>query len=335
MDKNKLDYRFIKMDFSKDMQDMGSVGLKKMFRLGRIFFSILWALFTYKPTHVYYPPAGNTKVPVFRDFVLLFPVRLLRYKIIFHFYAGGISEIYHQLSAFWKPVFRFVYYKADYSICLSEFGKKDPLALQSSRILVVPSGVDDPQPQLPITKPADICTVLFMAVCRESKGILDFIQVIEKCNRVNPKITGIVTGEIFSNKEEQAISQAVKKGIITYAGTKSGKEKHALFSSVHCLLFPSFFEAENFPTVILDAFSFGVPVVATRWRGIPDLVTDTHNGFLHNLHDIDGMISSILQLAGNETLFQTLSANARRTYEEKYTSEIFEHAIVTQFNALV
>jgi glycosyltransferase involved in cell wall biosynthesis len=323
------------MDFSKNTQSIGSFSLLKLARLFRILGSIIRALIVYRPTHIYYPPAGNNKVPVFRDFVLLFPLRLLRYKLIFHYHAGGLSEVYAQLSPIWKPVFRFVYYKAAYSVCLSEHGKKDPLLLQSKHIVVIPTGVDDPHPRLPVVKPDDIFTVLFIGICRESKGVLDFIRVIEQCHQVNSKITGIIAGEILSDKEEIAITEAVKKGFISYVGIKTGEAKRELFTAAHCLLFPSFFEAENFPTVILEAFSFGLPVVATRWRGMPDQVTDGYTGFLHNLHDVNGMSASILQLANDSHLYDALSHNARKVFETNYTNEIFEQTIVEQFNAFV
>ncbi len=82
----------------------------------------------------------------------------------------------------------------------------------------------------------------------------------------------------------------------------------------------------------LEAFSFGLPVISTKWRGVSDQVIEGYNGFLHDIHDTDSMAASVLLLARDQQLYTTLCINARNTYETKYTSERFDESILTQFN---
>ncbi|PKK36156.1 hypothetical protein BWI96_12120 [Siphonobacter sp. SORGH_AS_0500] len=106
-----------------------------------------------------------------------------------------------------------------------------------------------------------------------------------------------------------------------------------MFSS-NVLLFPTFFEHENFPTVILEAFSCGIPAISTNWRGVPDQITNDYNGYVHEIHDYEGMKKSILYLFENPTRYEEICLNARNSYLMNYSLEKFENNIVNFFNSL-
>ena len=330
--KHQLDHRFIRMNFSDEINDMGRFSFKKAIRLIQIFLNLLWKLLMYRPDLVYYPPAGPQRTPILRDMILLFPIRLFRFKTIFHYHAGGLSDSYATFNDLFRYIFRFAYFNATYSICLSEYGKKDPIALQSKNIILVPSGVDDMGYK--IRKDNESFIVLFTGLCSESKGILDFIEIIRISQKSDPRIKGRVLGKLFSIKEENAIHKAVEEGLITYEGVQTGEAKKSNFKTAHVFLFPSFFESENFPTVILEAFSAGLPVVASDWRGISDQVTNGYNGYLQAPHNTKDMASSIIKLAQNPETREQLAANARLDFETRYTMGNFESSIVSFFKSV-
>lgn len=326
----QVNHRFIRLHFSDQLNDMGRFNGTKLWRLLTTWCTILWHLISYRPHLIYYPPAGPTKNAIYRDIILLFPIRFFRYRLVFHFHAGGLSEMYTRLPSFVQPIFPFIYYHVAHAICFSERGKKDPMALKAKKIHLIPSGVEDMKITVPIQQKEGF-TILFAGLCSESKGILDFITVIRKCNKINPAIKGRIIGKIFSEKEEQIITEACGEGIVRYDGVQTGTSKKEIFASSSVFLFPSYFESESFPTVILEAFSASLPVIATKWRGIPDQVTHEVNGFLWDVHDTDSMTSSILQLASDNNLYQRIASNARHNFETKYTMSTFENSIVSFF----
>ena len=117
--KHQFDHRVIRMNFSDEINDMGSFSLKKTMRLLRIVLQLVGQLIVYRPSLVYYPPAGPKQTPIFRDMVLLFPVRLFRFKTVLHYHAGGVSEAYQGFIPLLRALYRFTYFYADHSICLS------------------------------------------------------------------------------------------------------------------------------------------------------------------------------------------------------------------------
>ena len=70
-------------------------------------------------------------------------------------------------------------------------------------------------------------------------------------------------------------------------------------------------ESEGTPVAILEAGASGVPVVATRHGGIPDIVIDGETGFLVNEGDIDAMADRMIGLALDPGLAGRLGARAR------------------------
>jgi len=84
-------------------------------------------------------------------------------------------------------------------------------------------------------------------------------------------------------------------------------------------LLPS--ETESFGLAALEAMSCGVPVVASRVGGLPEVVIDGEQGFLHRVGDIAGMVGSVRQLLEDASLYQRMSTAARQWVEEKWKRE--------------
>ncbi len=92
-----------------------------------------------------------------------------------------------------------------------------------------------------------------------------------------------------------------------------------VLAGVDLLALPSTLEAT--PYVILEAMSAGIPVVASRVFGIPELVTDGETGFLVEAGDSDGFAKSISYLFSDMELFMRISEGAKKSYDEKFTIE--------------
>jgi len=70
-------------------------------------------------------------------------------------------------------------------------------------------------------------------------------------------------------------------------------------------------DSEGTPVAILEAGAAGLPIVATRHAGIPDVVIQGETGFLVDEHDVDGMAQRMLRLAEDPVLAGRLGRAAR------------------------
>jgi glycosyltransferase involved in cell wall biosynthesis len=78
---------------------------------------------------------------------------------------------------------------------------------------------------------------------------------------------------------------------------------------------------EGLPNVVLEAMAMGVPVVATRIAGVPQLIHDGENGLLVGPGDLDGLTGALARLLGDAGLRETFRRTGRATVEDGYSFE--------------
>jgi len=81
-------------------------------------------------------------------------------------------------------------------------------------------------------------------------------------------------------------------------------------------LLPS--EVESFGLAAAEAMSCGVPVIASRVGGLPEVIDEGRTGFLHPVGDVDAMAASALRLLKDEALRAQFSKAARETCLQRW-----------------
>ena len=122
--------------------------------------------------------------------------------------------------------------------------------------------------------------------------------------------------------------------VVVHRGPLTGAERLDAYSRADVFCFPSFYEAETFGIVLLEAMQFGLPVVATRWRGIPSVVTDGVTGFLVPVRDSAGLADRLALLLGDQALARRMGAAGRSAYEERFTLQRFHADLQAVFDSL-
>lgn len=87
-------------------------------------------------------------------------------------------------------------------------------------------------------------------------------------------------------------------------------------ASADILVLPSFME--GLPVVLMEAMALGLPVIASRVAGIPELVTDNENGLLFCPTDWDELAEKLNRLVADSELRQRLGRAGRSKIEEVF-----------------
>lgn len=94
---------------------------------------------------------------------------------------------------------------------------------------------------------------------------------------------------------------------IRWGGSYSGDQLWSVLSDFDALLVPSRWY-ENSPTVIAEAFTMGLPVIATRLGGMKELVEHEKSGLLFELNDASDLRQQIKRLVTEPDLLPRLRA---------------------------
>lgn len=90
-----------------------------------------------------------------------------------------------------------------------------------------------------------------------------------------------------------------------------------LLSIADAFILPS--SQESFGLAALEALACEVPVIASRVGGLPEVIDDGVNGFLHEPGDLDGMAASAVRLVTDPVRRKQMAEAARRTTEERFS----------------
>lgn len=322
---------------SSDLEAIGKMRWLKLFLLLKYCAQAYFHRFVHRADIFYYIPAPGARMPLYRDWIVMFFCRPVFKRIILHWHAVGLGEWLNKRAKPWeKNITRWLLGDVDLSIVLSEFGRSDAMQLLPRRIVIVPNGIPDPCPDFDegvLPERERRCherhgrirtqfNILFIGACSAAKGLFATIEGVALLNqrvatwKTPITVQLIMAGDFVSREEreqfDRRILQQDLKGLVIYKGHVQKDLKHTLFRQADCLCFPTRYPAEGQPVTIIEALAFGLPIVATRWRGIPELVSGSEGRL------IDGQASGAVADALEEIMRIGISRNNRGVFLERY-----------------
>jgi glycosyltransferase involved in cell wall biosynthesis len=83
---------------------------------------------------------------------------------------------------------------------------------------------------------------------------------------------------------------------VNLPGFTGPDEKKALLAAADLFVFPTRYENEGLPLTILEALAFGLPVLSTQWRGIPEALPPDYPWLAHpdNLTQLPALAADAL-----------------------------------------
>lgn len=131
--------------------------------------------------------------------------------------------------------------------------------------------------------PADATVLLYVGNLKRAKGCVDLVDAFVALAADFPALQLVVIGE---GAERASMSERIEGAALGGRARFMGTQTHAAiagwFAAADLLSLPS--HNEGVPNVVLEAMACGLPVVATRVGGIPEVLPE-HAGVLVPAHD--------------------------------------------------
>lgn len=199
--------------------------------------------------------------------------------------------------------------KIDRFIALSNFAKMKfvEAGFPADRIAVKPNFTEDRY----VVEPATRSGALYVGRLSWEKGIEVMLRAWDS---IELELRVIGGGELRSR-----VSAAGPR--VLPFGWKMPAEIAVEMARSAFLIFPPLVY-ENFPMVIAEAYSQGLPVIASRIGGLPDIVEDGVTGLLFVPGDAEDLVTKVLWAHSHPTAMQAMGARARRKYEESYSPSL-------------
>jgi len=329
-DYRSIELRHVRMAFSEEISEVGGFRWKKIFHLATLILQIAWNRLRWRTSTLYYPPASPNMVPFLRDCAILIATRWMFRHTVFHFHANGISDLFKALPLPIKLLYRLAYSKPQVCICLTKIATQDALQFQARSISIVPNGIPDvaaPIDAVKSSRAPEQLTILFLATISIEKGAGVLLKAAEilKCHGIS--FHCVMAGPFASKEDERNLTALSRKlgvdDIVMWRGAVFGEAKWNVYRQADIFCFPTFYRTEGFPVVLLEAMMFGLPVLSTNWRGIPDIVDGGKTGFLVPINDFHSVALRLQQLMQDSELRRSMGRAGRRRYEQNFTIEKF------------
>lgn len=316
----------INLALSRDGAAIGRWQVSKLRALKEARRSALAALSSHPGATLYYVPAPGKLSAALRDCLLLPRLRKTGAPLVLHWHAAGLAS-WSRRYILLRPWLRRALGGAALSVLPSACVAADAASFAPLRTAIVANGVEDPFPDgLPQPSEARACRVLFLGACTREKGILDLAAAFAQWSaRMPGRYELIVAGAFPDEKTENAFAQTtqVVQRHVRLLGVVSGEMKAAALASADIVCLPTHYPHEVQPLVAIEALAADRKVLATRWRGLPEML----EGTLHALAE-PGDPESLA--AALERLCQAPGPGGRNreVFLAKYTRDAHMRALV-------
>jgi L-malate glycosyltransferase len=158
------------------------------------------------------------------------------------------------------------------------------------------------------------------------KGLLELLDAFARILQEAPDMHLAIVGKPVFRHEEQyrdvLLESAQSAGLrsrVHFTGER--QDITSVLQSADLLVLNSL--QEPFGLVLVEAMSCGTPVLATRVGGIPEIVTDSVNGWLVEKGDVDALGAKLLELSRQRDAVERAAQVARDSVCPRFSLEQF------------
>jgi glycosyltransferase involved in cell wall biosynthesis len=165
--------------------------------------------------------------------------------------------------------------------------------------------------------------VLMLCSLKKYKGVDVYIQLA----RLLPSYSfTLVLNSSTEDVKEYLKDKAISSNLIIHSAQKN---VHPFFKDADLVLNLSLTDEwiETFGMTVLEAMSYGLPVIVPPIGGIAELVTDEFNGFKIDSKNVDFISNQIDRIFTNKSFYNYLSFNARKRSGD-FTNTNFVKAVI-------
>ena len=254
-------------------------------------------------------------------------------KVIIHLHGSEFKDFYNGGNAKRKKQIQELFSIADASIVLGKDWRNFILKIAPrANVIVINNAVS-----LPVFYNKEISKLrkfLFLGALIQRKGVIDLLQAVKQMK--NQGVSDFCLLIAGSGTEEQRLKEYAQtnglQGCVEFLGWITKEQKPELLKKADVLVLPSY--NEGLPIAILEAMSYGLPIISTDVGSIAEAVKENENGFLIKPGDVDSLAHAMIQLTNNSNLWKQESNTSKKICEKNFSENVFFEAVEKVYRGL-
>ena len=266
----------------------------------------------------------------------------LRLPVVTMFYGYDHSMALREPH--WVERYRTLAAMGVHAVSNSEFGRRRLVEIgwPPDQIAAIHLGVDTRRfaftpRRLPAAGPLRLVMVSRLV---PKKGVHIAVRAVDAVRRRGVAVQLRIVGEgAEREKIERLIASLGLQAHVTLLGAVRHSQVDAELAQAHLYLQPSVVapngDEEGLPVALTEAQAAGLPVIASRHAGIPELVVHDETGLLVDEADVAGLADAIERLASERDLASRLVHAARRRVERDFDLTVQSGVFARHFERLL
>lgn len=317
-----FDCHYLNLTLAKDVNDIGKGGIRKLKDFYKQLTLIRKQVRLIKPQLCYVTP--NAKGGAFyKDFFVIILLKILNQKIIIHYHNKGVSE--KQEKFFDNLLYRIFFRNLKVILLASNLYQDIKKYVDKKDIYICPNGIPVHN-DTPTTSKEEF-NILFLSNMMKEKGVWDLLQACailkEKGKNVKTHFVG-KWSDITENKFKTEIEKKGLKGDAFAYGAKYGDEKVLFLQKANVFVFPTYYNNECFPLVLLEAMEQSLPSISTNEGGIADIIEEGKTGFIVEKQNPQQLAEKIEYLIEHPDMCREMGKSGKEKFMKEFTLERFE-----------
>ena len=164
--------------------------------------------------------------------------------------------------------------------------------------------------------------LLFLSRLVSDKGIFELLEAVRQCVNEGMNMQLVMAGEGEDAERARSwVAENRMSEVVTFPGYLRGEDKAQALVDADLFVFPTYY-GEGCPNALLEAMGAGLPVIATRAGGIPDVVEHNVNGIILDRVSPESIRAALLVLVPDAGLRGKISETNRRKAWQNYEASV-------------
>jgi len=181
-------------------------------------------------------------------------------------------------------------------------------------------------------KENDRVSFVFLSRITEDKGVSLIFKAVKQLNTLglSSQFTVSFYGPVADDYKNVFIEKIGNTDNANYNGYLNLQEQkgYETLASYHVMLFPTFWEGEGFPGIIVDAFIAGLPVIASDWNLNKEIIIDGQTGIIVPARSINELTNAMIYFIQNKDRINEMSKFSRANALKYHVNNLLDKKLL-------